>query len=138
MLGKCAPGDKANELLIEQIGERYVAPARQCVTARHHGHQPIRAKGVSLQSVGARQVGQQANIGVGLGHGRRDLVTESLLQSDIDSGIGRKPACKYIRKVFFEPVVFDINLMCPRTPPRAYSCKSPRKRSICAKTSWAW
>ena len=59
-------------------------------------------KGVSLQSLGASQVSQHSNISVGLGHSRGYLVTESLLQRDIDAGICRKPAGKNLRKVLFQ------------------------------------
>ena len=72
------------------------------MAARHHDHEPVDAKGVSLQSLGASQVSQHANIGMGLGHSRRYLATEPLLHRDIDARIGRKPAGKSIRKVFFQ------------------------------------
>jgi hypothetical protein len=102
MLGKRTPVPQADKFLIEHIDKSYVTPARQRMAARHHDHEPVDAKGVSLQPLGASQVSQHANIGVGLGYGRSDLVTEPLLQRDIDAGIRRKPAGKNIRKVFFQ------------------------------------
>jgi len=72
------------------------------MAARYHDHEAIDAKGVSLQSLGTSQVSQHSNIGMGLGHTRSDLVTESLLQRDIDAGIRRKPAGKNVRKVLFQ------------------------------------
>ena len=102
MFGKCTPSHQADKLLIEQINKCYVAPARQCMTARHDDHKPVDAKGVSLQPLGASQVSQHADIGAALGDRRRYLVTDSLLQCDVDAGVGRKPAGQDIRKVFFQ------------------------------------
>jgi hypothetical protein len=71
------------------------------MTARHHDYKPVDAKGVSLQPLGASQVSQHTNIGMALGYGRRYLVTDSLLQCDVDAGVGRKPSSQDIREVFF-------------------------------------
>ena len=102
MLGKRTPSRQADKLLIEHINKCYAAPHRQCMAARHHDHEPIDAKRVGLQPLGASQVSQHSNISVGLGHSRGYLVTESLLQRDIDAGICRKPAGKNLRKVLFQ------------------------------------
>jgi hypothetical protein len=102
MVGQRTPGREADKLLIEHINKCYAAPSRQYMAARHHDHVPIHKKGVSLQSFGASQVNEHANIGMPLGHSRSYLVTEPLLQRDIDAGIGRKPAGQDIREVFFQ------------------------------------
>jgi hypothetical protein len=104
MLGKRTAGREADELLIEQINECYVAPFRQRMTAWHDDDEPVDVEGEGLQSLDASRVGgnQHAKVGVALRYGRSYLVTEAFLQCDIDAGIRCKPAGKNIRQVFFQ------------------------------------
>jgi hypothetical protein len=102
MLGKRTPGREPDKLLIEHIGKCYVALRLQCMAARHHDHEPIDAKGICLQPFGAGQVSEHTDIGVSLGYGWSYLVTDPLLQRDIDARIPRKPAGQNIRKVLFQ------------------------------------
>jgi len=104
MLGKRTAGHEADKLLIEQINECYVAPPRQRMAAWHDDDESVNAEGEGLQSLDAGRVGgqQHADVGVALRYGRSYLVTEALLQCDIDARIGCKPASKNIRQVFLQ------------------------------------
>jgi hypothetical protein len=56
MLGKRTAGHETNKLLIEQIGECYVAPPGQSMAARHDDDEPVNAEGEGLQSLDASRV----------------------------------------------------------------------------------
>src|ERR1700722_19120413 len=104
MLGKRTASHEADELLFQQINECYVASPRQRMAARHDHDKPVNAEGEGLQSLDASGVveHQHADFGVALRYGGSYLVAEALLQCDIDTGIGCKPASKNIRQVFFQ------------------------------------
>ena len=85
---------------LQRVGKVDLHLAVEGMALGDHQHQPVAAVGQGLQVLGAHQAGDDADVGLPLGHGAHDVVRQALAQVDVHVGVAAQEVPQHRRQEF--------------------------------------